>query len=88
MQKAGIVRNEKDLASLKAWLETYRIDELLDVACEGLTLDQLSKINAVIVSWLIAESALMRKESRGGHFRTDYPVENDDRMASYIDCMG
>ena len=34
MQKAGIVRNGKDLASLKAWLETYRIDELLDVACE------------------------------------------------------
>ena len=32
MKNAGIVRNEKDLASLKAWLESFQIDELLDVA--------------------------------------------------------
>lgn len=77
MQHAGIVRNGKDLASLKTWLQSYKIDELLDVACEDVSLDQLAKINAVLVSWFIAQSALMRKESRGGHFRKDYPVEND-----------
>lgn len=77
MQKAGIVRNEKDLTSLKSWLESFQIDELLDVACENVSFDQLTKINSVIVAWLIAESAFMRKESRGGHYRSDYPVEND-----------
>lgn len=77
MQKAGIVRNGKDLASLKAWLESYKIDELIDVTCENVSLEQLTKINSVIVAWLIAESALMRTESRGGHFRMDYPIEND-----------
>lgn len=77
MQNAGIVRNGKDLTSLKAWLESFRIDELLHVSSEDVTLEQLTKINSVIVSWLIAESALLRKESRGGHFRDDYPIEND-----------
>ena len=77
MQKAGIVRNGTDLRSLKAWLESYRINELLDVACEEASLEQLTQINSVIVSWLIAEAALMRKESRGGHYRNDYPIEND-----------
>lgn len=77
MQNAGIVRNGKDLASLKAWLESYRIEDLLDIPCEDVSLEQITKINSVIVAWLIAESALMRKESRGGHFRMDYPIEND-----------
>jgi L-aspartate oxidase len=31
---------------------------------------------------LIAESALARQESRGGHFRTDFPFE-DDRFAAH-----
>ena len=30
----GLFGTERIFASLKAWLETYRIDELLDVACE------------------------------------------------------
>lgn len=32
--------------------------------------------NALITAKLIAVSALLRRESRGGHFRTDHPQEN------------
>ena len=31
--------------------------------------------NALITAKMIAVSALVRKESRGGHYRTDYPDE-------------
>jgi len=31
--------------------------------------------NALITAKMIAVSALIRKESRGGHYRTDYPDE-------------
>ncbi|GAC1649228.1 MAG: L-aspartate oxidase [Herpetosiphon sp.] len=29
--------------------------------------------NQLVLSWLIASSALLRKESRGGHYRNDFP---------------
>lgn len=77
MNQAGIVRNGADLARLKAWLESFDLVQLLDTSCEQTTLAELTKINSVLVSWLIAESALARTESRGGHFRSDYPVEKD-----------
>ena len=77
MHHAGIVRNAKDLGRLKAWLESFQIDCLLELACEDVSIQELAKANAIIVSWLIAESALARQESRGGHFRSDYPMEND-----------
>ena len=77
MHHAGIVRNAKDIARLKAWLESFQIDCLLELACEDVSIHELAKANAIIVSWLIAESALARQESRGGHFRSDYPMEND-----------
>ena len=34
--------------------------------------------NALITAKLIAVSALLRKESRGGHYRSDFPDENPD----------
>jgi L-aspartate oxidase len=35
------------------------------------------------VAWLIAESALTSTESRGGHFRSDYPSEDDTQWLDY-----
>lgn len=43
----------------------------------ALSINEITKINAILVAWLIAESALTRTESRGGHFRSDYPREDD-----------
>ncbi|MBN1931742.1 MAG: L-aspartate oxidase [Desulfobacterales bacterium] len=35
--------------------------------------------NLTLVAKLIVESALYRNESRGGHYRSDYPVKDDDQ---------
>ena len=34
--------------------------------------------NALITAKMIAVSAVLRSESRGGHYRVDYPDENPD----------
>jgi L-aspartate oxidase len=37
-----------------------------------------------VLTRLIAESALVREESRGGHFRTDFPAEDDAFVAHTV----
>lgn len=78
MNDAGIVRNQANLSRLLSWLESFDLEALLHVDVTKLSLRELDKIHAIIVSWLIAYSALERTESRGGHFRTDYPLENNE----------
>ncbi len=73
-QNAGFVRNGEDL------------QRALEFLNEGLTRlqnnAQLSReyyecLNMFICGKLITESAIFRKESRGAHFREDYPLKDD-----------
>ncbi len=41
-------------------------------------------LNMFIISSLITVSALMRKESRGTHYRKDYPTQNDKTWKKHI----
>ena len=86
----AIVRDEEGLR--EAQIELERIEEKsrdmdvpdfkeynepLKVALEVINMIQLGK--------LIIESALLRKESRGAHYRSDYPERNDDEyLKSFI----
>ncbi|PLT32416.1 L-aspartate oxidase [Bacillus sp. V5-8f] len=77
MQHAGIIRNETGLKAMLDWLEGFDLQRMLQVPSCHLSKQQNRIINGLLVSWLIAESALYRCESRGGHFRSDYPIEDD-----------
>jgi L-aspartate oxidase len=63
-QHAGIARSAKGLRT--ALILMHDIEDRLP---EGAT----EEANLIQTAWLIAEAALRRKESRGGHYRSDYP---------------
>jgi L-aspartate oxidase len=48
----------------------------------------VSSRNFVTVAMLIAEAALRREESRGGHFRTDFPNRDDSWQVHSIQKLG
>lgn len=51
---------------------------------EFFTKDGLELQNMVMLAKLIVSSCLERKESRGGHFRLDYPMKNDSDWRRHI----
>ena len=74
MERVGIVRNEADLKKQLAWVEQYQAEEINLDACSH---SEMTKVFLLIIAKLITESALKRTESRGGHFRSDFPREDD-----------
>jgi L-aspartate oxidase len=66
----GVQRSAKGLK-----LALAALDDLEAAAAEDTVLS-----NMILTARLITVAALMRKESRGGHYRTDYPA-SDPAMA-------
>ncbi|HVV46996.1 MAG TPA: FAD-binding protein, partial [Bryobacteraceae bacterium] len=64
----GILRNAEGLETAIRFLESIR---LVDAGKPGLASIELRNIYDVV--GLIARAALARRESRGAHYRTDYP---------------
>ena len=79
-QEAGIIRTENGLQEGLNALNRLEETEKFE-ANEYYSL--VSK-NLLTVAKLIIRSALFRKESRGGHFRSDYPTSNDRFLCHII----
>lgn len=75
MDNVGIVRSKKLLNNQKSWLEQFKTNEIGNL--DSLSIEHLTQYFMVTISELITNSALIRTESRGGHFRSDYPFEDD-----------
>ena len=76
----GIVRNSKrlELARDRIITITREIETLY--TSHRITRNMVELRNISQVSLLIVESAMLRKESRGLHFTTDYPDSDDDQL--------
>jgi len=68
--KAGVVRDAAGLVSLIGTIENLKA--------------QHGPTNELVTAGLIAEGALARQESRGGHYRSDFPEELDPAKRSFV----
>ncbi|MBT2688077.1 L-aspartate oxidase [Bacillus sp. ISL-47] len=77
MKHAGIIKTKEGLLNQLAWLESFQIEKWIATEFDDLSPDEITRACMLITAWLVTDSALKRTESRGGHFRQDYPVENN-----------
>jgi L-aspartate oxidase len=68
----GILRNGKDLKAALAQLES------LEVPAAAATREENELKNLHSLAKVITRSAIAREESRGSHYRGDFPYRNDD----------
>jgi len=84
--KVGVIRNEKGLAD--AQREILALQEQLRAVSptDYRQLSQAIKLgNMLTVSEMVCKVALARTESRGAHYRTDYPKQNDAQWLKTIE---
>ncbi len=81
----GIIRNEKNMSLMIRKLEQLnrRLDSL---GGKGAKTRFLELKNMVTVASLITKAAYNRKESRGTHYREDYPTADDKNWLKHI-CL-
>ena len=88
-QKVAIVRDEKTLnEALKELLEMQKDLVNLDVGDKKQynsdLVTALEVINMVEICILTVKSAILRRESRGAHYRSDYPETKDEWKRSIV----
>ena len=79
---AGIVRNEIDLKRAEVEINKLKHEFKRDKKC--LNKDEYEYRNMLTISSLIVRAAILRKESRGAHCRSDYSVTNTEAVHSSI----
>jgi L-aspartate oxidase len=75
MKRVGIVRSKELLEEQKNWLHKLHLHDLTEL--DSYSIQDITAIFMYINAYLITEAALRRTESRGGHFRSDFPYEDD-----------
>ena len=71
-EKVGVIRRGKELHEAVRWLESASLPE-----CQHPSRVQYEQRDLLEVARLIARSALTREESRGVHYRADFPLRDE-----------
>lgn len=78
---AGLERNLASLQTIKNWIEQVWSETNTSFLQ---TDEQVEFVNMLTCSLLVVQSALTRDESRGGHYRSDFPQPNDSMWKKHI----
>ena len=71
----GIIRDEKSLLLAKARLES--IAREIDLTKVYQSIEENEIVSLLLTSQVVVEMALSRKESRGSHYRVDFPQKQE-----------
>lgn len=84
--KVGLVRSRATLEEALAALEARRreSDSHLSRGLHRRRCVVEEHANQRLVGWLMARGALRREESRGGHFREDFPRRDDEQWRRHV----
>jgi len=75
---AGLERDAKILKRLETLLES------ISISTSGIDRYERESANMLLVAKLIAKACALRKETRGGHVRSDYPSTDDTEFLTRI----
>ncbi|MCM8777717.1 MAG: FAD-binding protein, partial [Candidatus Omnitrophica bacterium] len=80
-RNVGIEREESTLKNaedkIAEWMKYAFLKEFSDIT-------GFEVLNMLIISMLITRASYLRKESRGAHFRKDYPEQDDENWKRHI----
>jgi succinate dehydrogenase/fumarate reductase flavoprotein subunit len=85
-KESGILRNRKELESALDSLRRIRQEMLprMDEETPKQILEKMEVENAILVGEMITRCAIMREETRGAHFRKDFPKTDDQKWRGNI----
>jgi L-aspartate oxidase len=78
--RVGVLRTATGLEEADALL-----DKLSGVAAEEVDLESWETTNLLTVAGALADAALLRQETRGSHWREDFPDRDDARWSGHFD---
>lgn len=84
MDRVGIVRTERTLIEQKNWLERFFKLDQFSPCLDELSVSQIQSFLGCVIALLITDAALERTESRGGHFRSDFPNEDKNWQSKQL----
>jgi fumarate reductase (CoM/CoB) subunit A len=77
-----IRRNERGLLAFLAEIDAIQSELVAAPASDVLERENLALLNKITSGRLMARAALLRKESRGSHYREDHPSADDARFGA------
>lgn len=83
-RRAGLLRSRDDLAAAAAQLDAWRAAAAAARAARPADRAVRRIASLIGVGYLIARAALRREESRGAHFRADFPQRDDIHWRKHV----
>jgi aspartate oxidase len=81
-EKVGIIKNEEGLLDAQSII--IELKDQLEKSQPASLKKWLETYNMLSLALVITESSLLRRESRGAHFRSDYPLEDDNYLGNFV----